>query len=327
MLAAVNSDAGSLVSLADIRAAAERIQGVVLRSPVIALPHPADPDRLLHCKAESLQPTGAFKLRGAYNTISQVLETAREKGIVAQSSGNHARAVAWVARRLDLQATIVMPEATPRPKLEAVRALGARVEIVPNRERDQRAAELVAEHGSVHVPPYDDLRIIAGQGTVGLELVEQLPGVDVVLVPVSGGGLISGIATAVKSLRPQATVLGVEPELAADAQQSLRSGEHTAWDPDDTYRTLADGLRTPALGAHPWQHVRRYVDDIITVSEAGIRSAVRRLAVAGRLVAEPSGAVTTAAWLERDLPSGRTAAIVSGGSIDPDLLAQVLRTG
>src|SRR5690625_6791956 len=124
MLAAVNSDAGSLVSLADIRAAAERIQGVVLRSPVIALPHPADPDRLLHCKAESLQPTGAFKLRGAYNTISPVLETARAKGIVAQSSGNHARAVAWVARRLDLQATIVMPEATPRPKLEAVRALG-----------------------------------------------------------------------------------------------------------------------------------------------------------------------------------------------------------
>src|SRR5699024_8612976 len=178
-----------------------------------------------------------------------------------------------------------------------------------------------------HVPPYDDLRIIAGQGTVGLELVEQLPGVDVVLVPVSGGGLISGIATAVKSLRPQATVLGVEPELAADAQQSLRSGEHTAWDPDDTYRTLADGLRTPALGAHPWQHVRRNVDDIITVSEDGIRSAVRHLAVAGRLVAEPSGAVTTAAWLERDLPSGRTAAIVSGGASDPDLPPPLLRPG
>lgn len=326
-MTAVNRDATALVSLADIRAAADRVQGVVLRSPVIALPHPQDPDRLLHCKAESLQPTGAFKLRGAYNTISQVLDTARERGIVAQSSGNHARAVAWVARRLDLQAMIVMPEATPRPKVEAVRALGARVEMVPNRERDQRAAELVAEHGSVHVPPYDDPRIIAGQGTVGLELMEQLPDVEVVLVPVSGGGLISGVATAVKSLGPQVTVIGVEPELAADAQQSLRSGEHIAWDPDDTYRTIADGLRTPTLGAHPWQHVRRYVDDIVTVGEDEIRAAVRHLAVAGRLVAEPSGAVTTAAWLGRDLPSGRTAAIVSGGSVDPSLLAQVLHTG
>jgi len=326
-MTAVNRDATALVSLADIRAAADRVQGVVLRSPVIALPHPQDPDRLLHCKAESLQPTGAFKLRGAYNTISQVLDTARERGIVAQSSGNHARAVAWVARRLDLQAMIVMPEATPRPKVEAVRALGARVEMVPNRERDQRAAELVAEHGSVHVPPYDDPRIIAGQGTVGLELMEQLPDVEVVLVPVSGGGLISGVATAVKSLGPQVTVIGVEPELAADAQQSLRGGEHIAWDPDDTYRTIADGLRTPTLGALPWQHVRRYVDDIVTVGEDEIRAAVRHLAVAGRLVAEPSGAVTTAAWLGRDLPSGRTAAIVSGGSVDPSLLAQVLHTG
>lgn len=326
-MTAVNRDATALVSLADIRAAADRVQGVVLRSPVIALPHPQDPDRLLHCKAESLQPTGAFKLRGAYNTISQVLDTARERGIVAQSSGNHARAVAWVARRLDLQAMIVMPEATPRPKVEAVRALGARVEMVPNRERDQRAAELVAEHGSVHVPPYDDPRIIAGQGTVGLELMEQLPDVEVVLVPVSGGGLISGVATAVKSLGPQVTVIGVEPELAADAQQSLRGGEHIAWDPDDTYRTIADGLRTPTLGVHPWQHVRRYVDDIVTVGEDEIRAAVRHLAVAGRLVAEPSGAVTTAAWLGRDLPSGRTAAIVSGGSVDPSLLAQVLHTG
>lgn len=314
------------MTLADIRAAADRVQDVVLRSPLIALPHPEDPDRLLHCKAESLQPTGAFKLRGAYNTIVQVLDTARETGIVAQSSGNHARAVAWVARRLELGAVIVMPEATPRPKAEAVRALGARVEIVPNRERDRRAAELAAEHGSVHVPPYDDPRIIAGQGTVGLELIEQLPDVEVVLVPVSGGGLISGVATAVKSLRPEVTVIGVEPELAADAQQSLRSGVHARWESEDTYRTIADGLRTPSLGRHPWRHVRRYVDDIVTVGEDRIRAAMRHLAVAGRLVAEPSGAVTTAAWLERDLPSGRIAAIVSGGSVDPALLAQALRT-
>lgn len=323
----MNSDATSLVTLADIRAAADRIQDVVLRSPLITLPHPEDPDRLLHCKAESLQPTGAFKLRGAYNTIAQVLDTSREKGIVAQSSGNHARAVAWVARRLDLDAVIVMPEATPRPKVEAVRALGAQVEIVPNRERDQRAAELVAEHGSVHVPPYDDPRIIAGQGTVGLELIEQLPDVDVVLVPVSGGGLISGVATAVKTVRPEVTVIGVEPDLAADAQQSLRSGERTSWDAELTYRTAADGLRTPMLGAVPWEHVRRLVDDIVTVSEDEIRAALRHLAVAGRLVAEPSGTVTTAAWMTQELPAGKTAAIVSGGSVDPAVLAEVLTAG
>lgn len=320
----VNSAATSLVTLDDIRAAAERIRDLVPRTPVIDVPHPHDLDRTLGCKAESLQPTGAFKLRGAYNMIAQKIEAARRHGIVAQSSGNHARAVAWVARRLDLDAMIVMPQAAPRTKVGAVRALGARVEIVPDRDRDTRAAELVAEHGSVHVPPYDDPRIIAGQGTVGLELNEQFPDLDVALVPVSGGGLISGTATALKALRPAVTVIGVEPALAADAQQSLRAGERTAWDPEDTYRTIADGLRTPALGTHTWEHVRRTVDDIITVEEDEILAALRHLVVAGRLVAEPSGAVTTAAWLSRDLPSGKTAAIVSGGSIDPALLADIL---
>lgn len=314
----------SVVSLDDIRQAAQRIDDLVLRTPVIELPHPADQDRILHCKAESLQPTGAFKLRGAYNTIAQVLDLARENGIVAQSSGNHARAVAWLARRLGLEAIIVMPDAAPRPKIDAVRALGATVEIVPARDRDVRPLELVAERGMVHVPPYDDPRIIAGQGTVGLELVEQMPGLDVVLVPVSGGGLISGIATAVKTLRPDVTVLGVEPELAADAQQSLRSGERTAWEPEQTYRTIADGLRTPSLGVHPWEHVRRYVDDIVTVTEDQIRAALRHLVLAGRLVVEPSGAVATAAWMHLDLPAGRTAAIVSGGSVDPKIMSEVL---
>ena len=321
----VNRATTDLVTLDDIRAAAARVQDLVLRTPVIDLPAPGDPDRILHCKAESLQPTGAFKLRGAYAMISQVIDTARANGIVAQSSGNHARAVAWVARRLDLDAVIVMPQAAPRSKVEAVRALGARVEIVPNSERDVRAAELVAEHGSVHVPPYDDPRIIAGQGTAGLELLEQVPDLDVVLVPVSGGGLISGISTAVKALRPQTRVIGVEPELAADAQQSLRSGERTAWKPEQTYRTVADGLRTPVLGEHTWEHVRRHVDDIITVGEDEILAALRHLVIAGRLVVEPSGAVATAAWLSRDLPTGRTATIVSGGSIETSLLADLMR--
>lgn len=322
----MHSDSPALVTLADIRAAAQRIDDLVLRTPVIEVPHPEDPDRTLLCKAESLQPTGAFKLRGAYNAIVQVIDTARENGIVAQSSGNHARAVAWVARRLGLDAVIVMPEAAPQPKIDAVRALGARVDVVPNSQRDERAAQFVTERGSAHIPPYDDERIIAGQGTIGLELLEQVPDVDVILVPVSGGGLISGIATAVKSLRPEVRVIGVEPELAADAQQSLRSGERATWDVLDTYRTIADGLRTPSLGERTWPHVRRYVDDIVTVSEEQILDAVRHLAIAGRLVAEPSGAVTTAAWLTQELPAGKTVAIISGGSTDPALLARILES-
>lgn len=319
----------TLVTLADIETAARRIGDLVLTTPVIQLPHPQRPDDILHCKAESLQPTGAFKLRGAYNTIAQVLEQARKHGIVAQSSGNHARAVAWLAHRLDLHAVIVMPEAAPRTKIDAVRALGAEVQVVPSALRDVRAHELAAHHGYVHIPPYDDPRIIAGQGTVGLEIVQQLPDVDVVLVPISGGGLISGIATAVKTLKPNTRVIGVEPELAADAAQSLREGHRVIWGQDQTYRTIADGLRTPALGVHPWIHVQRYVDEIITVTEAQILAAMRHLTLAGRLVVEPSGAVAAAAWMH-DLVTGRRSgdrivAVVSGGSVDPALLAKVLQ--
>ncbi len=319
----------TLVTLGDIEAAAERISDLVLRTPIIQLPHPRRPDDLLHCKAESLQPTSAFKLRGAYNTIAQVLDQAREHGIVAQSSGNHARAVAWVAHRLGLRAIIVMPEAAPRTKIDAVRALGAEVQVVPSRLRDVRAHELVAQHGYIHIPPYDDPRIIAGQGTAGLEIVQQLPDVDTILVPISGGGLISGIATAVKALKPEARVVGVEPELAADAAESFREGRRITWEQDLTYRTIADGLRTPALGVHPWEHVKRYVDDIITVTEEQIFAAMRHLTLAGRLVVEPSGAVATAAWMH-DLVSsqndgGTVAAVVSGGSVDPALLAKVLQ--
>jgi threonine dehydratase len=319
-----------LVGIDDIRAAAARIDDLVVRTPVIAVPHPSDPDRVLHCKAESLQPTGAFKLRGAYNAISQALERARTVGIVAQSSGNHARAVAWLARRLGLHAVIVMPDAAPASKVAAVRAIGAQVELVPAAERDTRPLELVAEAGYVHIPPYDHLDVIAGQGTVGLELLEQLPDVDVVLVPVSGGGLISGVASAIKALRPAAQVVGVEPELAADAAQSLREGRRTTWPSELTYRTVADGLRTTALGVHPWEHVRRHVDDIVTVSDDQIRASMRHLAVEGRLVVEPAGAVAAAAWMHGVAGGGTgqtVAAVVSGGSVEPTLLASVLADG
>lgn len=317
-----------LVTLRDIQEASERCRGIAFHTPLVPfLPDPTAGPRELLLKAESLQPTGAFKLRGAYNKIALTLPQAREFGIVAHSSGNHARAVAWVARLLGLRAVIVMPDSTPAAKVAATRALGAKVVIVTPEQRDTRAFELAEEYGYVHIPPYDDPSIIAGQGTVGLEIVKDCPDVDVVLVPVSGGGLIGGIATAVKSLAPNVKVVGVEPELAADAAESFRTGVRTQWDTTLTYRTVADGLRTTCVGELPWRQIERYVDDIIVVTDDEIRDTMGRLALEARMVAEPSGAVSAAAYFHRsgELPSGsKYVAVVSGGNVDPALLSDAV---
>ena len=316
-----------LVGLDDIRAAATRIAGRVVRTPLIPYAGPAAPGRALWLKPESLQPTGAFKLRGAFNAILQRLDDARAHGVVTHSSGNHARAVAWVARELGLRATIVIPDVAPAVKVDAVRALGASVILVPPPERDIRALELAAEHGYVMIPPYDHPAIVAGQGTIGLEIIADLPTARGVVVPVSGGGLISGIATAVKALSPATRVIGVEPELAADATESLRRGEIVSWTAEQTYRTIADGLRTTSVGKVPWRQIRQYVDDIITVTEDEIRDGVRRLAADARLVAEPSGAVPFAAWRHHFAElgvSGDVVAVVSGGNLAMDTLAQLI---
>jgi threonine dehydratase len=283
----------------------------------------------LYFKPESLQPTGAFKLRGAYNKISSLSPDERRRGVVAHSSGNHAQAVAYAARALGTRAVIVMPKGAPRVKLEATAALGAEVVTVgaDSAERARRAEELAAEHGYVPVPPYDDETLIAGQGTIGPEILEDLPGVETVLVPVSGGGLISGVAAAIKLSRPGVRVVGVEPELAADARASLRSGRLVEFPAERVRQTVADGLRVQRLGAAPFEHVRAYVDDIVAVSEEEILEAMRRLALRVRLVAEPSGAVTFAAYLfhEDELPASRlSVAVVSGGNVEPGLLAEVL---
>jgi threonine dehydratase len=315
-----------LVTLDDVRAAAERIAGRVFRTPLIPFAA-AERGRPLWLKPESLQPTGAFKLRGAFNAILQRLDAARAHGVVTHSSGNHARAVAWVARELGLRAVIAIPDAAPAVKVDAVRRLGAEVVIVSPEERDTRAFELAAEHGYVMIPPYDDADIVAGQGTIGLEIVGDLPGIGGVLVPVSGGGLISGVATAVKALAPDTRVIGVEPELAGDAAESLRTGERVSWTPGQTYRTIADGLRTTSVGEIPWRQIQKYVDDIITVSEDEIRDGVRRLAADARLVAEPSGAVSFAAYLHhasRLGMDGDVVAVVSGGNLALDTLAGII---
>ncbi|WP_354641122.1 threonine ammonia-lyase [Kitasatospora camelliae] len=317
----------TLVGLEELRAAQQRIGGVAVRTPLMPCPWASEGTRRLWLKPESLQPTGAFKIRGAYNRLAALTEEERARGVVAQSSGNHAQAVAYAAQLLGIKAVIVMPDTSPAVKVENTRAFGAEVHLVEPGRRDTLPAELAERHGYVWVPPYDDPFIIAGQGTVGLEIAEDAPDeLDTVLVPVSGGGLISGTAAALKLACPGVRVIGVEPELAADAQASLRTGVRTAWPVEETYRTIADGLRTPSVGVLPFEHLQAYVDDIVTVSEDEIRSTVALLARRGRLVAEPSGAVAAAAYFHRaaDLDGRVFAAVVSGGNIEPDLLATLL---
>ena len=314
-----------LVSLSDIREAQSRIRGVTVRTKLIPLQHNG---RTLFLKPENQQPIGAFKLRGAYNKIASLTEQERARGVITYSSGNHAQGVAYAARALNTKAVIVMPRNAPKIKLDATAALGAEIVLVgpSGVERQIKAEELAAEHGYVIVPPYDDEKIIAGQGTTGLEIVEDLPDVDLVLIPIGGGGLISGVATAIKSLRPEAKVIGVEPELGADAQASLRAGQVMKFPAEQVLSTIADGLRAQFVGTLTFEHIRRYVDDVVTVSEEEIMQAVRILSADPQTMAEPSGAVASAAWLfhPESLPDPKnTVAIISGGNIDPALLNKV----
>ena len=314
-----------MVTLSDIRAGQTRLSGVATHTPLIPLEHAGG---TLYLKPENLQPIGAFKIRGAYNKIASMPEEQRARGVIAYSSGNHAQGVAFAARALHTKAVIVMPRNAPAVKREATEALGAEVVYVgpSGIERMAKAEELAAKHGYTMIPPYDDEQIIAGQGTLGLEIMEDSPDTDLILVPVGGGGLISGIATAVKSLKPHVKVIGVEPALAADAQASLRAGEIVKLPAEDVAATSADGLRAMYVGDITFPHIRRYVDDIVTVSEDEISEAVRMLARNPQTVAEPSGAVAPAAWLfHRDsLPQAKApVAVISGGNIDPKMLDQL----
>ena len=284
--------------------------------------------RRLFLKLENLQPIGAFKLRGAYNKIASLTPEERKRGVIAYSSGNHAQGVAYAARALDTKAVIVMPGNAPAVKLEATASMGAEIVKVGSGsdERKVKAEELAAQHGYAIVPPYNDEKIIAGQGTMGLEILEQVPEVETVLVPVGGGGMISGLAAAIKLSRPSVKVIGVEPALAADAQASFRSGAVVNLPAEEVTRTVADGLRTQSIGAINFEHIRKFVDDIVTVSEQEICEAMRRLAVNPKTVAEPSGAVSVAGFLfqGKKLPPARVhVAVISGGNIEPRMLAEL----
>jgi len=283
--------------------------------------------RRLYIKPENQQPIGAFKLRGAHNKIAALEPEERGRGVITYSSGNHAQGVAYAARALDVKAVIVMPANAPAIKREATAALGAEIVLVGpgSMERMQKAEELAAEHGYIMVPPYNDEHIIAGQGTIGLEILEDLPEVETVLLPVGGGGLISGVAAAIKLSQPDVRVIGVEPELAADARESLKSGKLVQFAAEQVSQTLADGLRTQSIGPINFEHMKLFVDDIITVSEAEIYSAARRLAANPQTVAEPSGAVAVAGYLFHgdELPkTNNNVAVISGGNIEPAMLAE-----
>lgn len=318
-----------LVSIGAIRAAAETLRGVAVRTPLVAFGDPADRRWL---KAESLQPIGAFKIRGAYVAIASLTAEERARGVITYSSGNHAQGVARAARLLGAPAVVVMPSDAPAIKRDRVAADDAEIVTVgtASDERQRVAESLAAERGLSIIPPFDDDRIIAGQGTIGLELAEDLVDLACVLVPVGGGGLASGVATAIKRLKPSARVIGVEPELAADAQESLARGQIVRWPADLVSRTIADGTRTQALGRRTFAHLRAHLDTIITVSEAEIAAAVRLAAEVCRLVVEPSGALSLAAMAfhSRELglngAQGSVVAVVSGGNVDPARYLELL---
>ena len=314
------------IGLNEIERARERIGGVALPTPLQPYLRPVVGDNQLWLKAESLQRTGSFKFRGAYNAVAGLDEEERSRGVITYSSGNHGQAVACAAHLLGVRAVIAMPEDALPVKIEATRRYGAEVIFAGHTslDRQARALELTAEQGYTVIPPFDDARIIAGQGTAGLEVVEQRPDLEAVVVQVGGGGLISGVATAVKALRPRVRVIGVEPEGGADARASLAAGEIVTWDHVDT---VADGLRTSRVGELNFATIREVVDEIVTVSDGEILRTVGTLAIDTRLVVEPSGAVAAAAVLtgKTGLAGKKVVAMISGGNVDPERLIDSIR--
>jgi len=317
-----------LVTLSDLRDAARVIAGVVVRTPLL----PADEltERVgapVWLKPETLQRGGAFKLRGAYNFLARLSPEERSRGVVAPSSGNHAQAVALAAKLFGVRATVVMPTTVSAAKRGGAERLGARVELAGTTTADRmsRALEIVATEGGTLVPPYDHATIVAGQGTAGLEIAQDLPDVGTVLVPVGGGGLSAGVATAIKLTVPNATVIGVEPANAPKLTRARAAGKPVKLD-----RTsgLADGLLAVEIGAIPFAHAQAYIDDVVTIADEDLRDAMRFLLDRMKLVVEPSGAITVAALLTGAAKTrGSVVAVLSGGNVEYDGLRALLGDG
>ncbi len=311
------------VSLRDIEAAAHRLKGVAVPTPLLRLPV----DEPVYVKPESLQRTGSFKFRGAYNALASMPLSSIERGVVADSSGNHAQGVAAAAALHGVPATVVMPQNAAPVKVARTAAWGAEIIRCADStdERKRVAAAIRDERSLEYIPPFDDVRIIAGQGTAGLEIARALPEVATVVVCVGGGGLLAGVATAVKEIYPGARIVGVEPELAADARESLREGRIVSWPADDVTRTICDGVRTQEVGRLNFAVISRLVDEIVTVSDEVVIEAMRWLALEAKLLVEPTGALTLAALRSGAVvPDGPTVLVVSGGNVDPTFAATVI---
>lgn len=312
--------AGPPVSLETIREAARRLAGVAIRTPMVEV---ARQPTFLKC--EHLQPIGAFKIRGAFNAMARLDPARRARGVVTSSSGNHGQAVAWSARHFGIPSVIVMPESAPAVKVAGVRRYGGEVVFAGQTrspEQQARAERFIEEDGLTMIPPFDHPDVIAGQGTCGLEILEQAPPVTTVLVPVGGGGLLAGVATAIRALRPTMEIIGVEPAGAAKLSAALAAGGPVAVDDP---RSLADGLLTRAIGAIPWTLIQPVVRRALTVSEQEIARAVRWLFEHQGLRVEPSGAVTVAALLAgRVTGGGAVVAVLSGGNVDADLFERLV---
>jgi threonine dehydratase len=315
------------INYADIEAAAARLAGIAHRTPV-ATSRTADErtGAQLFFKCENLQRMGAFKFRGAYNALSQFTPEQRRAGVVAFSSGNHAQAIALSARLLGLPATILMPKDAPQMKVDATRGYGAEVQLFDRYEEDREAIarKLADERGMTLIPPFDHPHVMAGQGTAALELIEDAGPVDVLLVCVGGGGLISGCAVAAKHALPQCRVIGVEPEAGNDVQQSLRRGEVVRI---DVPQTIADGAQTQAPGRFTFPVIQALVDDVLTVTDQQLVSTMRFFAERMKMVVEPTGCLAAAAVLEGtlDVRGQRVGIIISGGNVDVDRYAELLK--
>jgi threonine dehydratase len=316
------------IDFEDVERAARRLDGVAQRTPVFtSRTLDQRTDAHVHLKAECFQRGGAFKFRGAYNKISSLDEDALRRGVIAFSSGNHAQAVAIAAALLGTHATIVMPEDAPAAKLDATRGYGAEVVLYDRwtESREEIGARLAAERGLELVRPYDDPLVMAGQGTVALELLEDVPELDLLLAPVSGGGLIAGCATAAKTRRPEIRIVGIEPEAGDDTRRSLAAGDRIHI---DVPRTIADGLQAPEPGELTFEVNRRLVDDVVTVTDDEIVEAMAFLFDRLKLVAEPSGATGVAALLsgKLDVRGARVGVVISGGNVGAARFAELLST-
>lgn len=315
------------VTLADIEKAQARLKDIILPTPIIADARlKREIGAAAHLKAESLQKSGSFKIRGAYNRISQLSDEEKKRGVIAASAGNHAQGVALAARLTDIKATIVLPEFAPLTKINATRNFGAEVVLhgATFDEAVEHSRKLQAEHGYTYVHAFDDEVVMAGQGTIGVEIVETLPDVSVVVVPIGGGGLISGIATAVKTLKPNARVIGVQAENAAWVNPSLKAGHAV---PVEIAATIADGIAVKTPGELTLPIIREYVDEVVEVSEEEIARAIFFCVQNNRLVVEGAGAAGLAALLAKKVdvkPDDCVCALLCGGNIDANLLARVL---